>query len=178
MFNSISVISDTLSGILRVWNVSKPTPLENISVKKTGFHVLQVVCDSQMQRSAAQYSESDTVNDVSSTSLAQAPSMVNQAQFALPQARIVCAFHDGGIGLYDLGRRKWDFLRDQVTFDHLLTRVHSRACPCAISAYFLQMVHRKSDEGADPAHKFSGKNFLSSEFIPHKNVGIHLPSTA
>ena len=30
------------------------------------------------------------------------------------------------------------------------------------------MAHRKSDEGADPAHKFSGKNLLGSEFIPHK----------
>ena len=47
-----------------------------------------------------------------------------------------------------------------------------------MSAYFLQMAHRKSHEGADPAHKFSGKNLLGSEFIPHKNVGIHLPSTA
>ena len=53
-----------------------------------------------------------------------------------------------------------------------------RARPCAISAYFLQMAHRKSDKGADPAHKFSGKNLLGSEFILHKNVGIHLPSTA
>ena len=43
---------------------------------------------------------------------------------------------------------------------------------------FLQMAHRKSDEGADPARKFSGKNLLGSEFIPHKNVGIHIPSTA
>ena len=40
------------------------------------------------------------------------------------------------------------------------------------------MVHRKFDEGADLAHKFSGKNLLGSEFIPYKNVGIHLPSTA
>ena len=47
-----------------------------------------------------------------------------------------------------------------------------------ISTYFLQMAYRKSDEGDDPAHKFSGKNLLGSEFIPHKNVGVHLPSTA
>ena len=59
-----------------------------------------------------------------------------------------------------------------------LSRVYSRARPCAISTYFLQMAHRKSHEGADPAHKFSGKNLLGSEFILHKNVGIHLPSTA
>ena len=53
------------------------------------------------------------------------------------------------------------------------SRVHSRARPCAISAYFLQMAHRKSHEGPDPAHKFSGKNLLGSEFIQHKNVAIH-----
>ena len=57
-------------------------------------------------------------------------------------------------------------------------RVHSRARPCAISAYFFTNGARKSDEGADPTHKFSGKNLLGSEFIPHINVGIHLPSTA
>ena len=54
----------------------------------------------------------------------------------------------------------------------------NRMRPCAISAYFLQMAHRKSDDGAHPAHKFSGKNLFGSEFILHKNVGIHLPSTA
>ena len=63
-------------------------------------------------------------------------------------------------------------------FPNIEPRVHSRVRPCAISAYFLQMAHRKSDEGADPAHKFSGKNLLGSEFISHKNVAIHLPSTA
>ena len=54
-----------------------------------------------------------------------------------------------------------------------MDRVHSRARPCAISAYFLQMAHRKSDEGADPVHKFSGKIYSvqnsfrikTSEFI-------------
>ncbi|KAL5011845.1 hypothetical protein ScPMuIL_010396 [Solemya velum] len=45
--------------------------------------------------------------------MAQNPAAVTTNQYALPPARVICTFLDGGVGLYDLGRRKWDFLRDQ-----------------------------------------------------------------
>ncbi|XP_044537602.1 WD repeat-containing protein 17 [Gracilinanus agilis] len=37
------VTGDSQVGILRVWNVSRSTPLENFKLKKTGFHVLHVL---------------------------------------------------------------------------------------------------------------------------------------
>ena len=36
------LLTDTHTGTLRVWTVSKSTPLENIKLKKTGFHALHV----------------------------------------------------------------------------------------------------------------------------------------
>ncbi|XP_042557307.1 WD repeat-containing protein 17 isoform X6 [Dipodomys spectabilis] len=49
----------------------------------------------------------------SSTSEAVPPPGLTQNQaFSLPPGHAVCCFLDGGVGLYDLGARKWDFLRD------------------------------------------------------------------
>lgn len=120
------VTGDASSGNLRVWNVSKSTPVENIRVKKTGFHALQVVCDNHRRRLSKYSENSSDVNQKSSTSLAQNPTMVNAAHFALPPARIVCTFLDGGVGLYDLGPRKWDFLREQ---GHIETIFDCKFCP-------------------------------------------------
>ncbi|RMC13989.1 hypothetical protein DUI87_09073 [Hirundo rustica rustica] len=49
----------------------------------------------------------------SSTSEAVPPPTLtpNQA-FSLPPGHTVCCFMDGGVGLYDMGAKKWDFLRD------------------------------------------------------------------
>lgn len=35
--------SDSQVGVLRVWNVSHATPIENFKLKKTGFHGLHVL---------------------------------------------------------------------------------------------------------------------------------------
>ncbi|KAK7820829.1 hypothetical protein U0070_024787, partial [Myodes glareolus] len=49
----------------------------------------------------------------SSTSEALSPPNVTQNQaFSLPPGHVVCCFLDGGVGLYDMGARKWDFLRE------------------------------------------------------------------
>ncbi|XP_051475988.1 WD repeat-containing protein 17 isoform X2 [Apus apus] len=49
----------------------------------------------------------------SSTSEAVPPPTLTQNQaFSLPPGHAVCCFMDGGVGLYDMGARKWDFLRD------------------------------------------------------------------
>lgn len=101
---------DVKSGILRMWNVSKSTPIENIRIKKTGIHALQTI-------NVEHHSRVKDVRDgqVSSTSPTLTPASTNSSHFVLPPAKIVCAFLDGGVGLYDLGGRKWDFLRDQVS---------------------------------------------------------------
>ncbi|OWK00266.1 hypothetical protein Celaphus_00019228, partial [Cervus elaphus hippelaphus] len=49
----------------------------------------------------------------SSTSEAVPPPTLTQNQaFSLPPGHAVCCFLDGGVGLYDMGAKKWDFLRD------------------------------------------------------------------
>ncbi|CAJ0947440.1 unnamed protein product [Ranitomeya imitator] len=50
---------------------------------------------------------------ISSTSEAVPPPTLTQNQaFSLPPGHAVCCFMDGGVGLYDMGAKKWDFLRD------------------------------------------------------------------
>uniref|UniRef100_F7FJV2 WD repeat domain 17 n=1 Tax=Callithrix jacchus TaxID=9483 RepID=F7FJV2_CALJA len=49
----------------------------------------------------------------SSTSEAVPPPTLTQNQAcSLPPGHAVCCFLDGGVGLYDMGAKKWDFLRD------------------------------------------------------------------
>ncbi|XP_067662961.1 WD repeat-containing protein 17-like [Haliotis asinina] len=102
---------DSHHGTLRIWNVSKSTPIENVRLKKTGFHALQVVYNPSTE--TKEENSSSREKFISSTSQAMAPSKTTQSNFALPPARLVCTFKDGGVGLYDLGRRRWNFLRDQ-----------------------------------------------------------------
>ena len=105
--------SDAQGGILRVWNVSKSTPMTNIKLKMTGFHALTVVEPFQNSLST---NNNQTSSGMSSTSVAtEPPSQPNHITYALPPARILCTFMDGGVGLYDLGKRKWSFLREMVS---------------------------------------------------------------
>lgn len=83
-------------------------PIETIKIKKTGIHALQAITTKIMK-------SKDREGHVSSTSAADSPALVNQAHFAVPPAQILCTFHDGGVGLYDLGLKKWKFLREEVT---------------------------------------------------------------
>ena len=102
---------DSQVGVLRVWNVSKSTPLVNIRVKQTGFHALSLVSSPNHKSDSA--FGSGAVG-VSSTSAACDTSSTNHNTFNLPSAEVLCMFLDGGVGLYDLGKRKWSFLREMV----------------------------------------------------------------
>lgn len=66
--------------------------------------------------STAQSSNSPSKNQhTSSTSEAVPPPTLSQNRsFSLPPGHAVCCFMDGGVGLYDMGAKKWDFLRDLV----------------------------------------------------------------
>ena len=108
------LFSDTRSGILRVWNVSMSKPIETIKVKKTGIHALQAISTNIVK------SKDNREGHISSTSAADSPALVNQAHFAVPPAQILCTFHDGGIGLYDLSLRNWKFLREEVLIVHFM----------------------------------------------------------
>ncbi|ELT94041.1 hypothetical protein CAPTEDRAFT_222827 [Capitella teleta] len=100
------VTGDAHSGVLRLWNVSKSSPIENLRLKKTGFHALHVFS------SSPQVDQQETA--LSGTKRGSLPPSLNaSSRFALPPAHAVCTFLDGGVGLYDLGKRRWNFLRDQ-----------------------------------------------------------------
>ncbi|XP_063090796.1 WD repeat-containing protein 17 isoform X1 [Cavia porcellus] len=105
------ITGDSQVGILRIWNVSRTTPIDNFKLKKTGFHCLHVIGSPPKKKFSVQ---SLTKNHyTSSTSEAvPPPSLTSNQAFSLPPGRVVCCFLDGGVGLYDMGARKWDFLRD------------------------------------------------------------------
>lgn len=112
------LLSDTQAGILRIWNVSKSTPMTSFKLKMTGFHALIVV---EAFEAMTSNNNSQTSVALSSTSAAsEPPSSPNNITYALPPANILCTFLDGGVGLYDLGKRKWSFLRDMVRLYMLL----------------------------------------------------------
>ncbi|XP_004406527.1 PREDICTED: WD repeat-containing protein 17 isoform X1 [Odobenus rosmarus divergens] len=105
------VTGDSQVGVLRIWNVSRTTPIDNFKLKKTGFHCLHVLNSPPRKKFSSQ---SPTKNHyMSSTSEAGSPPTLTQNQaFSLPPGHAVCCFLDGGVGLYDLEAKKWDFLRD------------------------------------------------------------------
>lgn len=92
--------------------------MTNIKLKMTGFHALIVIEPFQLMSPT---NNNKTSIGLSSTSAAaEPPSSPNYISYALPPARILCTFMDGGVGLYDLGKRKWNFLREMVS---LLTMI-------------------------------------------------------
>uniref|UniRef100_A0A8C3Y100 WD repeat domain 17 n=1 Tax=Catharus ustulatus TaxID=91951 RepID=A0A8C3Y100_CATUS len=110
---SLSIFQpDSQVGVLRVWNVSRTTPIDNFKLKQTGFHGLHVLSSPPKKKSCS--SQFPTKNHhTSSTSEAVPPPTLTQNQaFSLPPGHTVCCFMDGGVGLYDMGAKKWDFLRD------------------------------------------------------------------
>ena len=87
--------------------------MTNIKLKMTGFHALIVVEPFQDTLST---NNNETSFGLSSTSVANMPpSQPNNIAYSLPPAIILCTFMDGGVGLYDLGKRKWNFLREMVS---------------------------------------------------------------
>ncbi|XP_071412366.1 WD repeat-containing protein 17 isoform X1 [Pithys albifrons albifrons] len=106
------ITGDSQVGVLRVWNVSRTTPIDNFKLKQTGFHGLHVLSSPPKKKSfSSQYPTKN--HHTSSTSEAVPPPTLTQNQaFSLPPGHIVCCFMDGGVGLYNMGAKKWDFLRD------------------------------------------------------------------
>ncbi|XP_060699086.1 WD repeat-containing protein 17 isoform X1 [Hemiscyllium ocellatum] len=106
------ITGDSQVGVLRVWNVSRTTPIDNFKLKKTGFHALHVLSSSPKKKCYSTHSPSKN-HHTSSTSEAIPPPTLSQNQaFSLPPGHAVCCFMDGGVGLYDMGEKKWNFLRD------------------------------------------------------------------
>ncbi|XP_019507276.1 PREDICTED: WD repeat-containing protein 17 [Hipposideros armiger] len=105
------ITGDSQVGVLRIWNVSRSTPIDNFKLKKTGFHCLHVLNSPPRKKFSIQFPTKN--HYTSSTSEAVPPPILTQNQaFSLPPGHAVCCFLDGGVGLYDMGAKKWDFLRD------------------------------------------------------------------
>uniref|UniRef100_A0A8I3X2M5 WD repeat domain 17 n=1 Tax=Callithrix jacchus TaxID=9483 RepID=A0A8I3X2M5_CALJA len=105
------VTGDSQVGVLRIWNVSRTTPIDNLKLKKTGFHCLHVLNSPPRKKFSVQSPAKN--HYTSSTSEAVPPPTLTQNQAcSLPPGHAVCCFLDGGVGLYDMGAKKWDFLRD------------------------------------------------------------------
>ncbi|NWH72080.1 WDR17 protein, partial [Piaya cayana] len=106
------ITGDSQVGVLRIWNVSRTTPIDNFKLKKTGFHGLHVL-SSPPKKKPCSSQHPTKIRHTSSTSEAVPPPTLTQNQaFSLPPGHAVCCFMDGGVGLYDMGAKKWDFLRD------------------------------------------------------------------
>ncbi|XP_072040937.1 WD repeat-containing protein 17-like [Amphiura filiformis] len=109
------ITGDSNSGVLRLWNVSKPTPIMSLKLKKTGFHALAIFSTSQEHNNNSTNAALHALKEISSTSNAMSgpsSSTMIDTSYALPPGHAVCCFLDGGVGLYDLGKRSWDFLRE------------------------------------------------------------------
>ena len=68
-----------------------------------GFHAMHVFTTTP--------GDSQTTSGASYT----VPTLSPAGRYALPPAFALCTFDDGGVGLYDLGKRRWLFLREQVS---------------------------------------------------------------
>ncbi|XP_058497432.1 WD repeat-containing protein 17 isoform X3 [Solea solea] len=109
--NKLCVRSDSQVGVLRVWNVSRSTPLDSFKLKKNGFHALHVL-SSPLSKKAQNSSPSKSQYTSSTSEAVPPPTLSQNRSFSLPPGHAVCCFMDGGVGLYDMGAKKWDFLRD------------------------------------------------------------------
>ncbi|CAK8683632.1 unnamed protein product [Clavelina lepadiformis] len=108
---------DHETGILRLWSVSQSSPLESINVKATGFHCLNVLDtiqkDEENEVPGTSSTASSTSNDKLRNRFGSSSSQARTKSYSVPPAKVVCAFADGGVGLYNLHLKKWEFLREQ-----------------------------------------------------------------
>ncbi|XP_047570070.1 WD repeat-containing protein 17 isoform X3 [Lutra lutra] len=105
------VTGDSQVGVLRIWNVARTTPIDNFKLKRTGFHCLHVLNSPPRKKFLAQPPTKNHYMSSTSEAVPQ-PTLTQNQAFSLPPGHAVCCFLDGGVGLYDLGAKKWDFLRD------------------------------------------------------------------
>jgi len=118
-------LTDVHTGILRIWSVSKTTPLENFRLKKTGFRSMAVLPYTlPLDMSKALSGRADNIvhpPQLNNGTEAAISSSSASTATVIPPAQVLCTFMDGGVGIYDLSKRRWNFLRELVHFPHLLS---------------------------------------------------------
>jgi len=98
--------------------VSKTTPLENFRLKKAGFRSVSVLPYTvPLETKKTLSGQGDSTQHASQLNNgSEAASLSSSASTAtvIPPARVLCTFLDGGVGIYDLSKRRWNFLRELV----------------------------------------------------------------
>ena len=101
--------------------MSKTMPLENFRLKKTGFRSMAIL---PLETSRTLSGRADTIehppqlnNGTEAASLSSSTSTAT----VIPPAQVLCTFMDGGVGIYDLSKRHWNFLRELVHVAHILS---------------------------------------------------------
>jgi len=107
------VTGDHESGVLRLWSVSQSSSLESVSLKSTGFQSLCVLDAVSKDINYRQASGAGLTNSSLNRMRSGSFSSTGSPSYSVPPAKVVCAFADGGVGLYNLQLKKWEFLRDQ-----------------------------------------------------------------
>ncbi|XP_059484542.1 WD repeat-containing protein 17-like [Neocloeon triangulifer] len=91
------VSGDDDSGVVRVWTVGKETPLENRPLQVSGVRSVMLVATS----AETQQDEEAKANNCGEA-IGAAPIL----------GSLVCLFANGGAGVHDLRRNKWDYFKE------------------------------------------------------------------
>lgn len=81
-------------------------------------------CSSCLSAACSSTSPSKSQHTSSTSEAVPPPTLSQNRSFSLPPGHAVCCFMDGGVGLYNMGAKKWDFLRDLVFYTHTHTHMH------------------------------------------------------
>ena len=102
------VTGDHESGVLRLWSVCQSHCVENVALKSTGFQSLSV-----LHTIAKDLNKPSSGFALNAGNKNRSGSFSSLGSYLIPPAKVVCAFIDGGVGLYNLQFKKWEFFRDQ-----------------------------------------------------------------
>ena len=105
-----------------MWSVSKTAPLENFRLKKSGFRsmaVLQDTVPSEIDVTSRRGGYAEHPQQLNNGTDIASPSSPASSAVIIPPAQLLCTFVDGGVGIYDLSKRRWNFLRELVRVAHI-----------------------------------------------------------
>jgi len=101
--------------------VSKTAPLENFRLKKSGFRsmaVLQYTVPCEMSVTSRRDGYAEHPQQLNNGT--DIPSSPASSTVIIPPAQLLCTFMDGGVGVFDLSKRRWNFLRELVRVTYVL----------------------------------------------------------
>uniref|UniRef100_A0A1I8HAM5 ANAPC4_WD40 domain-containing protein n=1 Tax=Macrostomum lignano TaxID=282301 RepID=A0A1I8HAM5_9PLAT len=158
------VAGDSATGVLRLYSVSRATPIDNIRVKKSGFRNLRVLASTGCSAAPAANCRGRRLRlDGRLRRLLHRRLRQPSGATACRDCLLLCAFLDGGVGLYDVQRRDWHFLREmghvETVFD------------CEFSPRDESLLATGSFDGTVKLWRISGAGFSPVQSSPD-NEGI------